>query len=242
MAETIINSNQLRASGDTSSQTLIGANQIRQSGDSSSQTLLNKNQIAQSQGTLNVTIVGNPTISNDYILSDCSGADYLSIYLGDYIPYNTSNWKICFKIKFLSQKYLLAFDCIQDLTSTRIQFFNTDLPNNCGWLVGAGNSWINSGGPYSIDIPNLQANIWYYFKFCFDGTSYYIEYGTDGINFSRLQYFNSTYFTSFSNLTRIFIPSRSGVGDATKKVDAQLDLKETNIYINNNKVWEAVSF
>ena len=46
MAETIINSNQLRASGDTSSQTLIGANQIRQSGDSSSQTLLNKNQIA----------------------------------------------------------------------------------------------------------------------------------------------------------------------------------------------------
>ena len=50
MAETIINSNQLRASGDTSSQTLINENQVRQSGDSSSQTLLNKNQIAQSSG------------------------------------------------------------------------------------------------------------------------------------------------------------------------------------------------
>jgi len=51
MAETIINSNQLRASGDTSSQTLIGANQVRQSGDSSSQTLLNKNQIASGGGS-----------------------------------------------------------------------------------------------------------------------------------------------------------------------------------------------
>lgn len=50
MAETIINSNQVRASGDTSTQTLIGANQIRQSGDSSSQTLLNKNQIASGGG------------------------------------------------------------------------------------------------------------------------------------------------------------------------------------------------
>lgn len=59
MAETIINSNQLRASGDTSSQTLIGANQIRQSGDSSSQTLLNKNQIASGGGT-----VGTPV---DYV-------------------------------------------------------------------------------------------------------------------------------------------------------------------------------
>lgn len=59
MGETIINSNQLRASGDTSTQTLIGANQIRQSGDSSSQTLLNKNQIASGGGT-----VGTPV---DYV-------------------------------------------------------------------------------------------------------------------------------------------------------------------------------
>ena len=59
MGETIINSNQLRASGDTSTQTLIGANQVRQSGDSSSQTLLNKNQIASGGGT-----VGTPV---DYV-------------------------------------------------------------------------------------------------------------------------------------------------------------------------------
>lgn len=58
MGETIINSNQLRASGDTSTQTLIGANQIRQSGDSSSQTLLNKNQIASGGG-------GTPYLESD---------------------------------------------------------------------------------------------------------------------------------------------------------------------------------
>lgn len=52
MVETIINFNQIRASGDTSTQTLINSNQVRQSGDSSSQTLLNKNQIESGGGQI----------------------------------------------------------------------------------------------------------------------------------------------------------------------------------------------
>ena len=48
MSETIINSNQVRASGDTSSQTLLNENQIRQAGDTSSETLINPNQIQSS--------------------------------------------------------------------------------------------------------------------------------------------------------------------------------------------------
>ena len=77
MAETIINSNQLRASGDTSTQTLIGANQVRQSGDSSRQTLLNKNQIAGGDAeVLYLTKNGSPTINNGEVF-DFSYSNYL---------------------------------------------------------------------------------------------------------------------------------------------------------------------
>lgn len=86
MAETIINSNQLRASGDTSHQTLINSNQIRQSGDSSSETLLNKNQISSGNilyepsldGTEQITTLSgqtSPTISDNQLIG---GSGYLS--------------------------------------------------------------------------------------------------------------------------------------------------------------------
>lgn len=46
MAETLINSDQIRDVGDTSSETLLNSNQIRVSGDTSTKTLINSNQIA----------------------------------------------------------------------------------------------------------------------------------------------------------------------------------------------------
>lgn len=46
MAETLINSNQIRAVGDTSSGTLLNTNQVRAVGDISTKTLINPNQVA----------------------------------------------------------------------------------------------------------------------------------------------------------------------------------------------------
>ena len=49
MAETLINSNQIRTSGDISSKTLLNSNQVRTAGDISTKTLINPNQISSSQ-------------------------------------------------------------------------------------------------------------------------------------------------------------------------------------------------
>lgn len=96
MAETIINSNQVRASGDTSTQTLIGANQIRQSGDSSSQTLLNKNQIASGGGVeFKTSIYSQGEAYIDTMLSDIDGYNIEAIvtnYPGSSGP--TSNYVV----------------------------------------------------------------------------------------------------------------------------------------------------
>lgn len=86
MAETIINSNQVRSSGDTSSQTLLNENQIRAVGDTSSETLINRNQIASGNilyapaldGTEQITTLSgqtSPTISDNQLVG---GSGYLT--------------------------------------------------------------------------------------------------------------------------------------------------------------------
>lgn len=179
MAETIINSNQLRASGDTSTQTLIGANQIRQSGDSSSQTLLNKNQIAGGDAEiLYLTKNGSPTINN---------GEVYGFSFSNYLIFNNFNPSkhYSFKMKF--------------------QYFgNTaNRENNCliGWVDGGGiiaiavnrsnklymglstdsSSWNISNLLGSSDI---QTDTDYYIKFSFDGAQYKLELSTDDISYT----------------------------------------------------------
>lgn len=72
MSETIINSNQVRASGDTSTETLINENQVRQAGDTSSETLINPNQIAGGGGDIPaqytvVDWISTPTLSGNSV-------------------------------------------------------------------------------------------------------------------------------------------------------------------------------
>lgn len=179
MAETIINSNQLRASGDTSTQTLIGANQIRQSGDSSLQTLLNKNQITGGGvEVLYLTKHGSPIINNGEVYN-FSNSNYLI-----FNNFNSSK-NYSFKMKF--------------------QYFgNTNnRENNCliGYVDGGGviaiavnrskklymglstdsSSWNISNILGSSDI---QTNTDYYIKFSFDGTQYKLELSTDDISYT----------------------------------------------------------
>ena len=73
MSETIINPNQLRQSGDTSSKTLINENQIRQSGDTSSKTLINTNQIGE-------RVLGSPvdTVKSSGVSLDTYTANFMN--------------------------------------------------------------------------------------------------------------------------------------------------------------------
>ena len=245
MAETIINSNQLRQSGDTSSQTLIGANQIRQSGDSSSQTLLNKNQIASSSGTLNAEIVGTPTISDDFILSNFDNSNYLK-----FNPANPSGDTFTFVTKFkvgdLTKKGLL-FMCQPDKTGLRISYGDDGSgQGGISFLLTdqTGNRWTNDNGQSRFLIFNVYtvANQWMWLKLFCDRndnrSNMQVDISTDGETWTNVKmgYSWNDLPTTFPYLTY----EQIGVGDSNNTIE--IDLKEVKYYIDNVLSWEAVSF
>lgn len=247
MGETIINSNQLRASGDTSSQTLIGANQVRQSGDSSSQTLLNKNQIAQSQGTLNAEIVGTPTISDDFILSNFDNSNYLK-----FVPTSPNNnvfeIRVKFRIADLTKKGCI-FMCSPDQKGIKLTYGGDGAgQNGLSFLVtdGSGASWGNAAEGYRATNVYTVANQWMWIKL---GTLIdennnrfvYLEISTDGTNYTRIkQVFCFNGAGNFANLTYEQIGTNDGSMTAPNSME--IDLKEVKFYINGTLSWEAVSF
>ena len=243
MAETIINSNQLRASGDTSSQTLIGANQVRQSGDSSSQTLLNKNQIAQSQGTLNAEIVGTPTISDDFILSNFDNSNYLKFHPEN--PYQ-KNWVLTtkFRVADLTKKGCL-FMCSPDQTGIKLSY-GEDGSGQYGMSAivtdGTGNTWWNLIGGYIVPNVYTTANQWMWVKVTFtinpqtQQEDLVLYTSTDGENYTQKKV-NS--FFSGANIVNLSY-EQVGTGDSNNTIE--IDLKETKYYIEDVLSWEAVSF
>ena len=250
MGETIINSNQVRASGDTSTQTLINENQVRQSGDSSSQTLLNKNQIAQSQGTLNAEIVGTPTISDDFILSNFDSSNYLKF--NPTSPNNNAfEIRAKFRIADLTKKGCI-FMCSPDQTGIKLTYGGDGVGQyGLSFLVTTGvtgTSWGNTGGTSEYQATNVYtvANQWMWVKLgtLIDGNNnryVYLEISTDGTNYTRIkQVFCFNGAGNFANLTYEQIGTNDGSMTAPNSME--IDLKEVKFYINGTLSWEAVSF
>ena len=242
MAETIINSNQLRASGDTSTQTLIGANQIRQSGDSSSQTLLNKNQIAQSQGTLNAEMIGTPTISDDWILSNTDESNYLKFH-----PENPVGKKALFTSKFrIADRNTKAwiFMCSPDAKGAKVAYGDdgAGLPGGLSCLItdSSGSSWGNTqaSGQYQMSYVYTVDNQWMWIRFEF-GIEYVKFYTSiDGETWTEQK--NRNDITPLSNGANFQNLTYEQIGG--KNETLEIDLKETKYYIDDVLSWEAVSF
>lgn len=244
MGETIIDSNQLRASGDTSTQTLIGANQVRQSGDSSSQTLLNKNQIAQSQGTLNAEIVGTPTISDDFILSNFDDSNYLKFHPAN--PYfdgeGNKDYTIVtkFKVADLTKSGCL-FMCSPDQKGFKISYGQDGSgQGGMSFLVTDyyGNAWANTSY-YAYIVSNIYttANQWIWVKVEIKQKYIYVYTSLDGINYTEK--YNAYFYYNASNFVNLSY-EQVGTGDSNNTIE--IDLKETKYYIDDVLSWEAVSF
>ena len=188
MSETIINSNQVRASGDTSTETLINENQVRQAGDTSSQTLINPNQIAQTQKALNAVFVGTGIVDENYILSPSKGSiDYAFTFA---MPIDDTNtFKMKMKIKgdtsFPTERIIFGTGGTSSFTS--------GLGGNVGQTTGTpsllcggtgGNfGWANYPYLYADNFPYSQADVWWWLEFGYDGTNFFYSVSLDGVNY-----------------------------------------------------------
>lgn len=221
MAETIINSNQLRASGDTSSQTLIGVNQVRQSGDSSSQTLLNKNQIASGEKTLNLISVHDAQLDENYIFTN-----------------NQSGWWYEDRLRYF--KTPETIDLMNDTNNIefKIKFqINSQgdnglwEANSCLGVVKALNLQVHIGGSYQ-NAPTLVAGNWYWARVTHTANSgiWRVEYSSDGTNYTLIYEFQNV-----SSQAGIMLFGANS-GSYYTGLDGSIDFKETDAIINGQSV------
>ena len=223
------------------SETIINSNQLRASGDSSSQTLLNKNQIAQSQGTLNAEIVGTPTISDDWILSNTDSSNYLKIH-----PANPVGKKALFTSKFrIADRSSIGwiFMCSPDQTGIKVAYGDDSagLPGGLSCLASnsSGSSWGNSQYLYqwAMDYSYMIENQWMWIKFEV-GIGYLKFYTSiDGETWTERKNIETTNLSNGANFQNLTYEQIGG-----KNQTLEIDLKETKYYIDDVLSWEAVSF
>lgn len=184
----------------------------------------------KSKGTLNATVVGNPTITDDFIVSGFSQESIQSSN-GNYliIPTTqeyTQNWEFVIKIRFPS---------IPNQTS---MFLSRHEEVNLGITAGVSSSgrlagWGSSGS-------SVSANTWYWVKFSFGTTSIsqLQSISTDGINF-----INGT--SGNGNLTKFGLNQFIGRTQRNNNYayiafNGEVDMKETYLKANDEIVWKGV--
>lgn len=223
MGETIINSNQLRASGDTSTQTLIGANQVRQTGDTSSETLINPNQIAGGgEKTLNLISVHDAQLDENYIFTNNQFGLWEDVRLRYFkTPENidlmndTNNME--FKIKF-------------QINDSR---WGDGLweANSCKGKTEALALQVYIAGSYQ-NAPTLSANTWYWVRVTHTANSgvWRVEYSSDGTNYTLIGEFQNV-----SSQSAIMLFGANS-GAIYTGLDGKIDFKETDVIINGQSV------
>lgn len=180
---------------------------------------------------LNATVIGNPTISDDYIVSNFSASNKLGLPM-TLDP--TQPYEIQIKFKLNS---------------------STDADNR--GLIGVTTSgifcfWINRTGKIVFNTSNsttdwtisqlestdaLSANTYYWGRAIFTGTKYELYLSTDGINWALEDSVNSSIPANNGNPLTLYL---GNMHPGNWYLKGSMDLKECYIKSNNTFLWQGV--
>lgn len=170
-------------------------------------------------------IVGNPTITNDGIVSEFSANDYLEI---SKFPTGVTNLEMVWKVKFSSVSYPQFFynsapyySCLIGTVSGKLGF----------WLSNNTTSWDiveNAAG-----VTPLLTDTWYYVKFTYDGETYKLYQSTDNSNWNL-----ESSLVSTKTIGVNYDAGRIGHGfNIYPASNTTVDLKESYIKIGGAYFW-----
>lgn len=170
-------------------------------------------------------IVGNPTITNDGIVSEFSANDYLEI---SKFPTGVTNLEMVWKVKFSSVSYPQFFynsapyySCLIGTVSGKLGF----------WLSNNTTSWDiveNAAG-----VTPLLTDTWYYVKFTYDGQTYKLYQSTDNSNWNL-----ESSLVSTKTIGVNYDAGRIGHGfNIYPASNTTVDLKESYIKIGGAYFW-----
>lgn len=198
---------------------------------SSFRQLMMRSKGGGSGGTINGTIFGTPTISNDFIISDMT---FEQNGLKFAFPQATNfRMRIKFKVTNTGPSGIFSAGPGGDQKNFRFSLGGDGAPSNTinflcagtggsfGWATYPQN---NTGVTYTV------ANEWWWVEFGYDGTKFFIDKSLDGTTFTNVWTLtkNSTLNLSFG--TEIIS------GDSNLYVD----LKECKLWEDGNLVWQGV--
>lgn len=198
--------------------------------------------------TLNATIIGNPTISDDFIVSGFNISNYLTFPLNDYnLPNNTTYWELTTKIKIgdggLGISEQKIFDCATDQKNIRFGYNCDGAGYGFGCLFAGETGWVN-GGQHKASNTYSTANVWMYCKLGFAENdypfsqetypNYYLRLSTDSTNWNRVIYARVATKVDFSMIERIGYYGSNNISYLS------IDMKETYLKVNNQIVWQGV--
>ena len=178
---------------------------------------------------LNTTVIGNPTISDDYIVSNFSASNKLGlpITLDPSQPYEI---QIKFKLNYLNDRNGLIGVSTSGIFCVRVFSDNT-----LNFLLGNTINDFNIGNISGNTV--LSSNIDYWTKCVFTGTSYAIYLSTNGINWNLENSINSSTPANNGNPLTLYL---GDVHSGNWYLKGSMDLKECYIKSNNNIVWQGV--
>ena len=198
-----------------------------------------------SSGILNAEIVGTPTISDDFILSNADDSNYLL-----FVPPSPTNQKITIQTKFrisdLTKKGCL-FMCAPDKSGFKISY-NDDGAGQGGisFLIGGRINWWNSSQASYYTFPNVYttANQWVWIKVVVYGVvesgnnNYEVYKSTNGTTWKLIKGVSAD-FGDYPQFGSSFY-EQIGTGDSNNTIE--IDLKECKYYLDDVLSWKAVRY
>lgn len=194
----------------------------------------------QKTAVLNCTIIGNPTITSDFIITYSNSNNKVEFKPQ---PTNFKSWRIITKFRINNLNTSAGYIITPSIDRQGLRFaYNKDNVGVNGFnvLVGYNNVWQNQDNGA---ISNVYYNVgeWWYFSIEYNATTtkLSIQKSLDNVSYTELKNIsleNRNYFSN-SNLYQ-YLSS----GGTANNNDFNIDLKETKYYIDGQLSFEAVSY
>lgn len=200
------------------------------------------NQLMMRKKRINATIIGNPTISNDFIVTNFSRTSYLRIPI-DFMTSNTDSFKIHTKGRILngfgtdSSRYdnLIFFDTtitgyygIQLKINRFKKVFSSSGITDSAWIIDTEGS------------TTLITNAWYYINYIYiPNIGININLSSDNINWTtEISYSGNAQWITGQIPYIGYCPRLS---QSYQRFDyCEIDMKEYYIEKNNQIIWQGV--
>ena len=192
--------------------------------------------------TLNATVVGNPTISDDFIVSNLSSVNYLKLPI-NFEPISTDSFKIHTKAKLTNDyaqgTYYYTDNCVL-FDTTQYEHYGIQFKINNTRRVfsstGQNGQWIiDTSGTTTIN-----NNTWFYVDYIYSpSTGIQIKLSFDNTNWTtELSRAGSVNWSNFSQYGFIGYYARSN--PSQNYSHCEFDMKDYYIEMNNEIIWQGV--